>query len=81
MWRDARRARQAVASGPGVAIDVRVLETPLHSSLFALVNLVPEAQGRFRDVPCIARARTAGSRRARGARQCLCGATCVVGIR
>ena len=50
-----------VAAGPSVAGEVRVLQTPLEPALFALVDFVPEAEGGFIDVPCVARASAAGS--------------------
>src|SRR5260370_1126207 len=56
----------AVAAGPGIAGEVRVLQTPLEPTLFALVDFVPEAEGGFIDVPGVARASTAGAR-------CSCG--------
>src|SRR4029077_11178695 len=52
----------AVAAGPSVAGEVRVLQTPLESALFALVDFVPKAEGGFIDVPGVARTTTPASR-------------------
>ena len=78
---DTRRPRQSVAPRPAIPVEVGVLDPPLHSSLFALVELVPEAKGTFSDVPGITCARASASRCARGTRECLGRAARVVGIR
>ena len=51
----------AVAAGPSEAGEVRVLQTPLEPTLFALVDFVPEAEGGFGDVSSVARASAAAA--------------------
>ena len=51
----------AVAAGPSVAGEIRVLPTPLEPALFALADFVTEAEGSLADVPGVARASAAGS--------------------
>src|SRR5271165_5635232 len=61
MRSDAGVGGDAVAAGPAIAGEVRVLQTPLQPTLFALIDLVPEAEGCLIDVHCVTRASTARS--------------------
>src|SRR5260370_24927189 len=65
-------------SRPAVPVEVGVRNAPLDAALFALVELVPEAEGAFTDVPGVTRAGSAAARSAGSGGQGLCRATTVV---
>src|SRR5579864_3808260 len=49
---------------PAVPIEIGVLQAPLHATFFALVDLMPEAQGGLSNVPRVTGAICASARRA-----------------
>src|SRR5208283_1010990 len=52
----------AAATRPAVPVEVRVLHAELHSPLFPLIELIPEAKAAFPDVPGVSVAVAASGR-------------------
>jgi hypothetical protein len=71
--------QRSTVARPSVLVEVGVLDTPLHAALLALVNLVPEADGAFADIPRVSRAIGPGRRRTRSSGRKLGAAAGVVG--